>query len=383
MLLTREQLQERLIALHKASLELVKDVSLDHLLERIAKAACEQSDARYAALGVLDDDGKLVKFITVGMTDDEIKLMAHPPIGKGLIGELMDTEVPLRIPVIQEHPRSSGFPAHHPEMTSFLGVPIRAANQQLGQIYLTDKVDAPEFTADDEKIIQMLAAYAAAAIQNARLHENTRRLAVLEERERIGMDLHDGIIQAIYGVGLSLESALHSFDDEPEDAKTRVRHSIDGLNQAIRDLRGYILNLTPRQMGNEGLMSGLNRLITEFRANTLANVQLTGTENEVKDLPQSHSMVLFHISQEALANIAKHAKAKQVDISLWSSDERVLMEIHDNGKGFEMEKMNASIGHGLANMQTRVRAVGGDVDISSVVDEGTTVLAWVPRHARE
>ncbi len=383
MLLTREQLQERLIALHKASLELVKDVSLDHLLERIAKVACEQSDARYAALGVLDEDGKLVKFISVGMTDDEIKLIAHPPVGKGLIGELMDTEVPLRVPVIQEHPRSSGFPAYHPQMVSFLGVPIRAANKQLGQIYLTEKIDAPEFTADDEKIIQMLAAYAAAAIQNARLHENTRRLAVLEERERIGMDLHDGIIQAIYGVGLSLESALHSFDDEPQDAKTRVRHSIDGLNQAIRDLRGYILDLRPRQMGNEGLMSGLNRLITEFRANTLANVQLSGTENEVKDLPQSHSMVLFHIGQEALANVAKHAKAKQVDISLWSTDERVLMEIHDNGKGFEMEKMNASIGHGLANMQTRVRAVGGDVDISSVVDEGTTVLAWVPRHARE
>jgi signal transduction histidine kinase len=315
------------------------------------------------------------------MTDDEIKLIAHPPVGKGLIGELMDTEVPLRVPVIQEHPHSSGFPAYHPQMVSFLGVPIRAASKQLGQIYLTEKIDAPEFTADDEKIIQMLAGYAAAAIQNARLHENTRRLAVLEERERIGMDLHDGIIQAIYGVGLSLESALHSFEDDPQDAKTRVQRSIESLNQAIRDLRGYILDLRPRQMGNEGLMSGLNRLITEFRANTLANVQLTGTENEVKELPQSHSMVLFHIGQEALANVAKHAKAKQVDISLWSTDERVLMEIHDNGKGFEMEKMNASIGHGLANMQTRVRAVGGDVDISSVVDEGTTVLAWVPRHA--
>jgi signal transduction histidine kinase len=383
MLLTREQLQERLIALHKASLELVKDVSLDHLLERIAKVACEQSDARYAALGVLDENGKLVKFITVGMTDNEIKLIDHPPVGKGLIGELMDTEVPLRVPVIQDHPRSSGFPAHHPSMVSFLGVPIRTANQQLGQIYLTEKIGAPEFTADDEKIIQMLAAYATAAIQNARLHENTHRLAVLEERERIGMDLHDGIIQAIYGVGLSLESALHSFEDEPQDAKARVQHSIEGLNQAIRDLRGYILDLRPRQMGNEGLMSGLNRLLTEFRANTLANVQLTGNENELKDLPQAHSMVLFHICQEALANVAKHAKAKQVDISIWSTGERVLMEIHDNGKGFEMEKMNASIGHGLANMQTRVHAVGGDVDISSVVDEGTTVLAWVPRHARE
>lgn len=383
MLLTREQLQERLIALHKASLELVKDVSLDHLLERIARVACEQSDAHYAALGVLDENGKLVKFITVGMTDDEIKRMAHPPVGKGLIGELMNTETPLRIPVIADHPRSAGFPEHHPPMTSFLGVPIRAGNVQLGQIYLTNKMGASEFTADDEKIIQMLAAYAAAAIQNARLHENTHRLAVLEERERIGMDLHDGIIQSIYGVGLSLESALHSFEEDPEDAKTRVQHSITGLNQAIRDLRAYILDLRPRQMGTEGLMSGIDRLISEFRANTLAQVQLTGSENDLNELPQANSTVLFHICQEALANIAKHSKAKQVDVSLWATDERVLMEIHDNGRGFEMEKMNASIGHGVANMQTRARAVGGDVDISSIVGEGTTVLAWVPRHARK
>ena len=382
MLLTREQLQERLIALHKASLELVKDTELDHLLERIAKLACDQSDARYAALGVLDEDGKLVKFITVGMTDDEIKLLDHPPVGKGLIGELMNTEVPLRVPIIQEHPRSSGFPANHPPMVSFLGVPIRAANVQLGQIYLTEKIDSPEFTADDEKIIQMLAAYAAAAIQNARLHENTHRLAVLEERERIGMDLHDGIIQSIYGVGLSLESTLHSFEDDPQDAKLRIQHSIESLNQAIRDLRGYILDLRPRQMGSEGLMSGLNRLITEFRANTLAAVQIAGSDNDIKDLPQAHSMVLFHICQEALANIAKHAKARQVDISLWSTEERILMEIHDNGRGFEMETMSATIGHGLANMQTRARTVGGDVDISSVVGEGTTVLTWVPRYAR-
>src|SRR5574339_688349 len=121
MLLTREQLQERLIALHKASLDLIKDVSLDHLLEQIAAIACEQADARYAALGVLDDNGKLVKFITVGMTDDEIKRMAHPPVGRGLIGELMNTEIPLRLPVIQDHPHSSGFPPYHPHMTSFLG----------------------------------------------------------------------------------------------------------------------------------------------------------------------------------------------------------------------------------------------------------------------
>lgn len=379
MLLTREQLQERLIALHKASLGLVKDVSLDHLLEQIAAVACEQSDARYAALGVLDENGKLVKFITVGMTDEEIKRIAHPPVGKGLIGELMDTEFPLRLPVIQNHPHSVGFPAHHPPMSSFLGVPIRTANRQLGQIYLTEKIDAPEFTADDEKIIQMLAAYAAAAIQNARLHENTHRLAVLEERERIGMDLHDGIIQAIYGVGLTLEGALLSIDEDSADAKQRIQRSIESLNQAIRDLRSYILDLRPRQMGNDGLISGLKRLATEFRANSLTEVTLTGPENDLMDLPPSMSLALFHICQEALANAAKHSKAKRVEISLWYTDDRALMEIRDDGKGFNMENQDLRIGHGLANMQTRAASAGGDLDISAAPGEGTTILAWVPR----
>jgi len=380
MLLTREQLQERLIALHKASLELVKDVSLDRLLERIAAVACEQSDARYAALGVLDDDGKLVKFISVGMTEDEIKRIAHPPVGKGLIGELMDTEIPLRMRVLQEHPHSVGFPANHPPMVSFLGVPILSAARQLGQIYLTEKIDAPEFTADDEKIIQMLAAYAAAAIQNARLHENTHRLAVLEERERIGMDLHDGIIQSIYGVGLALEGTLHSIEEDPADAKNRIQQSIDGLNQAIRDLRSYILDLRPRQMGNDGLINGLKRLGTEFRANSGTEVVLIRPETEFVELPPLQSLALFHICQEALANTAKHAKARKVEISLWSTEERALMEIRDDSKGFDMETKSQNIGHGLANMQTRAQSVGGDVDVSSMPGEGTTILAWVPRN---
>ncbi len=383
MLLTREQLQERLIALHRASLELVKDTSLDHLLERIAKTACEQADANYAALGVLSEDGKLEKFIAVGMTKDEIKKIAHPPIGKGLIGELMDTEVPLRIPQISEHPNSVGFPAHHPEMHSFLGVPIRAANQQLGQIYLTDKLGANEFTADDEKIIQMLAAYAAAAIQNARLYENTGRLAVLEERDRIGMDLHDGVIQSIYGVGLSLENVLLSLNENSTDAKQRVQTAIDGLNQVIRDLRSYILDLRPRMMGEDGLVSGVKRLVAEFRANTFAEVNLVSPENALKNLPEPSSLALFHICQEALANAAKHAKAKNVQISLWQTKDRALMEVRDDGIGFEMEKINASIGHGLANMQTRAHSVGGDVEISSHVNEGTTILVWVPRSMPE
>jgi len=378
MLLTREQLQERLIALHQASLELVKDVSLDHLLQHIAEVACEQSSADYAAVGVLDEEGGLKQFITIGMTEDEIKRIPHPPIGRGLLGELMDAEYPLRVSVIRDHPKSVGFPANHPIMIPFLGVPIRTADSQLGQIYLTKKENALEFTEDDEKIIQMLAAYATAAIQNARLHENTHRLAVLEERERIGMDLHDGIIQSIFGVGLSLESALLSIKEDPDDVKRRLTYSIDSLNQSIRDLRAYIMDLRPRQMGSNGLISGLKSLISEFLANTSTEVKFTYLEKDAINPSQARSLALFHICQEALANIAKHAKAKNVQISLWSTNERVLMEIIDDGNGFNMDEMNTSIGHGLANMQTRAHSIGGDVDITSVIDEGTTILAWVP-----
>ena len=193
MLLTREQLQERLFALHRASLELVKDVSLETLLERIASTACQQADARYAALGVLDDEGKLRQFVSVGMTDAQVKKVAHPPVGHGLLGELMDTKYPLRIPVISEHPRSVGFPTHHPKMVSFLGVPIRTADKQLGQIYLTEKMGASEFDADDEMIIQMLAAYAATAITNARLYEQMKERDLALTRRNVDMGLLNGI----------------------------------------------------------------------------------------------------------------------------------------------------------------------------------------------
>ena len=155
------------------------------------------------------------------------------------------------------------------------------------------------------------------------------------------------------------------------------------MNQAIRDIRAYILDLRPRQLGNEGLLSGIRRLITEYRANTFSEVHFTAPDSELKELTQTQSLTLFHICQEALANAAKHAKAKNVQISLWTTEERALMEIRDDGKGFEIEKMHTFIGHGLANMQTRARSTGGDIDISSAVDEGTTIMVWVPRGIRQ
>ena len=170
--LTREQIEERLAALHRASLELVGNLSLETVLERIVSLARDQVDARYAALGVLDSNGELEKFIPVGMDPAEIDQMEHPPLGLGLIGAILREKRTLRVKEIAEDDRSGGFPSHHPAMHSFLGVPILLGDRLLGQIYLTDKITHAEFTQDDEHVIETLAAYAAVAINNARMYEN-------------------------------------------------------------------------------------------------------------------------------------------------------------------------------------------------------------------
>jgi two-component system sensor histidine kinase DevS len=555
-LLTREQLEERLSVLHSASLELVRDLSLDPLLKRIVNLAREQVDAAYAALGVVDEAGKLIQFIPVGLTKDEIRATGKPPVGLGLIGAIGKEKHTIRLANMQDDPRSVGFPKKHPPMESFLGVPIMLADRLLGQLYLTNKIGAPEFTADDERVIETLAAYAAVAINNARmyetllvrdealsqrnedqtlindfataltgsldvdeildltinrvmaylsveggeiylredgvnelrlalhrgsiapsffnhdrvqigegmigkvadlgkplvcdatcenipeirnavsnagiqliaaipmttqgsivgvmcfasstphqfterqlqmltaigswsaitienahLHRQARRLAILEERERIGMDLHDGIIQSIYAVGLALDYARVALEEDPHQSQQKIEQAIDGLNKTIRDIRAYILDLRPRQFIGKDLMDELQRLVDEYRTNTLAEASLVGPEDKLTGLPASHATALFHICQEALANIAKHSRARRTDIHLWTTRDRVLLEIADNGQGFDIRKMSVTLGHGLSNMHVRARKVGGDVEITSAPGEGTTVLAWVPRRA--
>ncbi|MFZ6026804.1 MAG: GAF domain-containing protein [Chloroflexota bacterium] len=235
----------------------------------------------------------------------------------------------------------------------------------------------------EEREIQLLTAvgtWAGIAIENIRLAQQARRLAVLEERDRIGMDLHDSIIQSIYAVGLGLDFARVAIAEDPQQARAKIDQAIEGLNSTIRDLRTYILDLRPRQFHGENLMEGLRRLIEEFRVNGLQNVTLIGPEGDLglNGLPVEHATTLFHITQEALANTAKHARALQTTVQVWTAPGRVLVEIADNGQGFDLRKMSVTIGHGLSNIHTRAHRVGGDVEITSEPGQGTSVLAWVP-----
>jgi signal transduction histidine kinase len=233
----------------------------------------------------------------------------------------------------------------------------------------------------DDMEIQLLtsiASWVGTAIENVRLNVQGKRLAVLEERERIGMDLHDGIIQSIYAVGLALEHARLLLVDDKSLARSRIEHAIADLNSTIRDIRSYILDLRPRQLHEENLMDGLQRLLNEFRANTSIEATLKGPSEKLDNLPDTQAVALFHICQEALANVAKHSHAKKVDIFIWATAERLLLEMHDDGRGFNLREVTLTIGHGLANMQTRARNVGGDVELTSEPSRGTTILAWVP-----
>jgi signal transduction histidine kinase len=479
-----EMLEDRLSAIHRASLELVQEISLDALLERIATTACEQTRAEYCAVGTLNDNGDLDLFIPVGMSGEEITRIDSPPHGNGLLGKVIKSRQVITTSDILSDPRMSGFPENHPPMTSFLGVPIYLGERTLGLIYLTNKIDEAEFTLDDQEVIETLAGYAAVAISNAHLyrdlverdhaltqrnenlallndlapilatstdvdqilnktlsrvmdyldletgdiflrqeesrtltlviHEGNmtcnptpfdelqmqfltaisswlgtalenmrlnlqqRRLAVLEERERIGMDLHDGIIQSIYAVGLTLEHVRLLLNDDPSQVDRRIQQAISDLNNTIRDLRAYILDLRPRQLYDENLIDGIIRLVSEFRANTLVDVKLQGSTQDFFGLPHPQALALFHICQEALANIAKHARAKHVTVTLWRTADRALLEVSDDGAGFEVKKVRFTLGHGLSNMKTRSHNAGGDIEFSSEPGKGSTILTWVP-----
>ena len=169
-----EVASSRLRSLLDASAAVVEELDLEAVLRRIAEVGMALADARYGALGVIAPDGSLEQFIHVGIDDDLASLLGHLPEGRGVLGALTDEQRPIRIHDVADHPRSAGFPANHPPMRTFLGVPVRVRGEVYGNLYLTDRREG-HFTAEDEALLTALAATAGIAIDNARLFEEARR----------------------------------------------------------------------------------------------------------------------------------------------------------------------------------------------------------------
>ncbi|MBE2201605.1 MAG: GAF domain-containing sensor histidine kinase [Anaerolinea sp.] len=377
-----EQLEERnrqLASFSHAARNIAGELALDKVLQQIVDSARELVRAEYVAMGVPNNEGMLDMFIHSGMSAAQIAQIPHLPRGHGLLGAIIQEKRPIRIPSIRRDPRAVGFPEGHPTMESFLGVPVMAGGETLGNLYLTNKTGASEFSSDDQKVVELLAAHAAVAIQNARLYEQVGRLVIVEERTRIGMDLHDGIIQSIYAVGLTLESTRLSLNDGAlEDADRLLEVAIKGLNETIRDIRNFILDLRPyRFKGN--LYDGLSKLVREFQVNTMVEVNLITTTEMLADLRTPLARAIFLTTQEALANVARHARAKHVEISVIRTETMVQLTVSDNGRGFDtMEHLKATVGHGLSNMRARAEELKGTFHLHSVLGQGTRIVLMIP-----
>jgi signal transduction histidine kinase len=373
------QATDELAALDTATRGIAGVLDLDRVLQLITDRVRELAHAQYAALGIVDQDFGIERFITSGITRAERERIGPTPHGHGLLGVIAHETHPIRVHDINVDPRRYGFPPHHPAMQSLLGVPIGAKGRSIGRLYLTNKLPSGDFTEDDERLVEMFALHAGIAIENARLHEQVQRMAIVEERERIGRDLHDGIIQSIYAVGLSLEDVPDLMADEPEVARARVERAIDSLDQSIRDIRNFIFGLRPELLEQAGLVGGLAALADEFRVNSMVDIDLDTTDAADSDLPPDLIGQLLSIAREALSNIARHSKATRGSVRVETTDGTLAMTISDNGVGFDPARPRG-VGHqGLVNMRARASSVGARLEVESEPGAGARIIVYVPR----
>ena len=371
-----DQRDNMLDALSRAAAAVTADLSLPRTLQAITNIARELVDAEYAALGVPDESGRLKAFITSGMTSEAMRRISHEPVGLGLLGAILESDQPIRLEDLTKDPRAVGFPANHPAMIRFLGVPIISRGERLGNLYLTDPIDGEPFSEDDERLIVLLANHAGVAIENAHLSEQLQLIALGRERDRIGMELHDGVIQSVYAVGMKLEILRGQFPMTPEQTD-QYQGILDDLNQIIDDIRLYIRDLRSareEQLTFRGRLENLARHFRDF-ARVDATVEVPGTLRTLSD-QQRHS--LTQIVREALSNVARHAHASKVHIAVWESGSNLILTVEDNGVGFDPATLLNPESFGLRNMEQRARRLGGQFVIESEEGRGTCLTVTVP-----
>jgi signal transduction histidine kinase len=377
----------QLEALNMAGLSLITELDLRVVLQKVVDLSRELVVARYGALGVFSDTGAgFQQFITSGLTEEQKKLIGAPPKGLGVLRFLMDEGRAVKIDNISEHENSYGYPENHPEMRTLLGVPIIVKGNVIGDLYLSEKIDPfdPDantlipFDEEDLRILELFATQAAIAIENAKLYRQVQQLAVLEERQRFGMDLHDGVIQSIYAVGLMLENIQRQVTTDPASATEGISEAIRSLNTAISDIRNYILDLRPQHFQGRNIVQGVEELARALRANTFMDVNLDILNVNSELVTPEQTVEILHIAQEAISNVQKHAQASEVEISMRFQDHTLLLDILDNGISIKPPDLQHSRGNGLKNMQERAATLEGDIVIGPRLEGGTEVRLSVP-----
>jgi signal transduction histidine kinase len=378
-----ERATNQLNALDQAIRGISGVLDLDRVLQLITDRVRDLVQAQYAAIGIVDAQGAIERFITSGLSDQDRERIGDLPHGRGLLGLIIRENRSYRIPNIGNHPERYGFPPNHPEMESFLGMPITIGGATVGRLYLTNKLGMAEFSEDDLGLVEMFALHAGIAIENARLHDQVGRLAIVDERDRISRDLHDSVIQAIYAQTLALDDVPELIGDEPAEAARRVDDAIDALHAVIRDIRNFIFGLRPALLESGSLTDGLGHLATELRRNGAVEVLVSVPDDAAatEDLPIEVVAELLAVTREALSNIARHASATRASVDLAATPRELRLELSDDGRGFDAGRPADGGHHGLANMRARIEALAGRFEVTSDPDSGTRIIILLPRGA--
>lgn len=368
-----EQLRPTLKAVSDAVLAVGAELSVDEVLQRLVEGARELAGARFAALGLPDGEGGFRRFLTSGMSDALVASLGPLPRQHGVLGAMLETPESYRTRDIREHPRFRGWwPRDHPDMRSFLGVPIVAPDGVIGAFYLTEKIGEPDFGESDVELLELLAAHAAIAISKAHLHEQSRELSMLAERNRLALELHDAVSQKLFGLVLNAEAAATLLERDPAAARGQVARLQTGAQEALDELRSLVFELRPAELERDGLSGVLRKHVEALRRLQQREIELELAERLPVD-PARDGDVL-RIAQEALQNALRHADADHVAVRLSLDEGVLLLEVSDDGVGFDPEAAGLrALRLGLTSMEERAQRLGGRLTIRSSAGAGTTV----------
>ena len=366
---------DSLHALIEATFLIESVTDLNELAESIVKTAAELLGARYGALGVVSTDGiTLSRFVTYGVTPEQRDLIGDEPTGRGILGEIIQGGIGLRISDMSKHAGAAGFPPNHPVMTTFLGVPIRTSDGQIfGAIYLCDRLDESLFDEEDEDLLDAFGLATGYVIDQASLRARARDLVLSEERERLARDLHDSVVQRLFGIGLSLQ-VLRRSDLNDKDLE-RITAALKEIDATMLEVRTTIFEIENDHLRSAALKIRVNELANEVEQRLGVPVVLSISDGVEAKMDVFTSDQLISSLREILSNVVRHSQASQVAVSLSENKEFIVLEVKDDGVGFSAPN---SVGHGLRNLATRARQCGGTFSASSTPEAGT-VITWTTK----
>jgi signal transduction histidine kinase len=374
-----EPVSPALKAVSDAVLAVASRLSVDEVLQQLVNRARELAEARYAALGIPDGAGGFRRFLVAGMSDELVAAMGPLPRTHGMLGAMLESDGAYLTDDIHTDPRFRGWwPRAHPDMRSFLGVPIVAPEGVIGAFYLTEKETAPSFDAHDQELIELLASHAAIAITNARLYERSRELSILSERNRLALELHDVVSQKLFSLNLAAEAAATLLDRGPEQARPQLERVRDLAREALAELRSLIFGLRPAELERDGLESVLRKEATMLQRVHGVTVRVD-TGGEAPTLDPAGAGEVLRIVEEALHNAVRHAQAQTVTVNVHCADDTLTVEVSDDGIGFDPTDPELRSRHlGLTSMEERARELGGRLTLSARPGAGTIVSLEVP-----